>query len=71
MDFEIVSKEESQITGDRAEMYGKLERDLIAQVRSANHQYNFRFSVYFTLCLMKTLKLSEGGILTYKCVVLF
>ena len=45
MDFEIVSKEESQITGDRAEMYGKLERDLIAQVGSAYHQYDIRFNV--------------------------
>ena len=33
MDFEIVSMEESKITGDRAEMYAKLEQDLIAQVR--------------------------------------
>ena len=54
MDFEIVSKEESQITGDRAEMYGKLERDLIAQVGSANHQYNFRFNAYFRFDLVNT-----------------
>ncbi len=33
MDFEIVSMEESKITGDRAEMYAKLEQHLIAQVR--------------------------------------
>ena len=53
MDFEIVSKEESQITGDRAEMYGKLERDLIAQVGSANHQY-LRFNTYFRFGLVNT-----------------
>jgi len=33
MDFEIVSMEESKITGDRAEMYAKLEQHLIAQVK--------------------------------------
>ena len=65
MDFEIVSKEESQITGDRAEMYGKLERDLIAQVGSANHQY-LRFNAYFRFGLVNTLdmflKISEDRI---------
>jgi len=33
MDFEIVSKEDCQVTGDREEMYSKLEQDLIAQVK--------------------------------------
>ena len=32
MDFEIVSKEECTVVGDREEMYGKLEQDLISQV---------------------------------------
>ena len=32
MDFEIVSKEECSVTGDREEMYSKLEQDLIGQV---------------------------------------
>ena len=32
MDFEIVSKEECIISGDREEMYSKLEQDLIGQV---------------------------------------
>ena len=32
MDFEIVSKEECSISGDREEMYSKLEQDLIGQV---------------------------------------
>ena len=33
MDFEIVSKEECQVTGDREEMYSRLEQDLIGQVK--------------------------------------
>jgi len=33
MDFEIVSTEDCQVTGDREEMFGKLEQDLIAQVK--------------------------------------
>ena len=33
MDFEIVSKEECSLTGDREEMYSKLEQDLIGQVK--------------------------------------
>ena len=37
MDFEIVSKEECTVVGDREEMYGKLEQDLISQV---NKFYN-------------------------------
>ena len=32
MDFEIVSREECNVTGDRAEMFSKLEQDLISQV---------------------------------------
>ena len=32
MDFEIVSKEEVTITGDREEMFSKLEQDIISQV---------------------------------------
>jgi len=33
MDFEIVSKEECNITGDRDEMFSKLEQDIISQVK--------------------------------------
>jgi len=33
MDFEIVSKEECNITGDREEMFSKLEQDIISQVK--------------------------------------
>lgn len=33
MDFEIVSKEECTITGDREEMFSKLEQDIISQVK--------------------------------------
>jgi len=33
MEFEIISKEDCQVTGDREEMYSKLEQDLIAQVK--------------------------------------
>jgi len=33
MDFEIVSKEDCQVTGDREEMFSNLEQDLIAQVK--------------------------------------
>jgi len=33
MDFEIVSKEEVTITGDREEMFSKLEQDIISQVK--------------------------------------
>jgi len=33
MDFEIVSREDCQVTGDREEMYSNLEKDLIAQVK--------------------------------------
>ena len=32
MDFEIVSREECEMVGDREEMYSKLEQDLISQV---------------------------------------
>lgn len=33
MDFEIVSREECEVVGDREEMYSKLEQDLISQVK--------------------------------------
>jgi len=33
MDFEIVSREECEVSGDREEMYSKLEHDLISQVK--------------------------------------
>jgi len=33
MDFEIVSKEECTVTGDREEMFSKLEQDIISQVK--------------------------------------
>jgi len=33
MDFEIVSKEECTMTGDREEMFSKLEQDIISQVK--------------------------------------
>jgi len=33
MDFEIVSKEECNVTGDREEMFSKLEQDIISQVK--------------------------------------
>merc|ERR1719193_1058357 len=33
LDFEIISREDCQVTGDREEMYSKLEHDLIAQVK--------------------------------------
>ena len=32
MDFEILSKEECSMTGDREEMFSKLEQDIISQV---------------------------------------
>ena len=35
MDFEIVSKEECTVTGDREEMFSKLEQDIISQVKRA------------------------------------
>ena len=34
MDFEIVSREECSVMGDREEMYSKLEQDLISQVEN-------------------------------------
>merc|ERR1712012_1010772 len=33
MDFEIVSREECSVVGDREEMFSKLEQDLISQVK--------------------------------------
>ena len=33
MDFEIVSREDCAVVGDREEMYSKLEQDLISQVK--------------------------------------
>ena len=32
MDFEIVSREECAVVGDREEMFSKLEQDIISQV---------------------------------------
>ena len=34
MDFEIVSREECSVMGDREEMYSKWEQDLISQVEN-------------------------------------
>jgi hypothetical protein len=36
MDFEILSKEECNMTGDREEMFSKLEQDIISQVSKRN-----------------------------------
>ena len=33
MDFEIVSREDCAVVGDREEMFSKLEQDLISQVK--------------------------------------
>ena len=32
MDFEIVQREECEVSGDREEMFSKLEQDIISQV---------------------------------------
>ena len=45
MDFEIVSREECNVTGDRAEMFSKLEQDLISQV-TLNLKHILVFLIY-------------------------
>ena len=47
MDFEIVSKEECSMSGDREEMYSKLEQDLIGQVGGKYFEQIKIFCLFF------------------------
>lgn len=40
MDFEIVSREECAVVGDREEMFSKLEQDIISQVCISSPSFN-------------------------------